>query len=138
MPENPPYEGPDAKLIGRFANPHEELDYQVQLVAENFSVLDERTGKADYARLQFSYFPGDWCVDRESLSAYLLCFRQERMSLEKAAGRIVRDFAEAVDPHQLRLEASFCSRDGLEATLVVPWPSPEEDEEDEPWREKED
>ena len=138
MPDYPSYNDPQAKLIARFPNPNEELDYQIQLQAENFSVLDPESGKPAYASLKFYYFPAAYCVDHPSLAAYLLCFRQERMTVEAAAARIVGDFAEAVNPHQMRLEAAFASRDGIEATLVVPWPAPDEDEEKEPWQDDED
>ena len=68
MPDYPSYSDPQHRLIARFANPHEDLDYQVKLVAENFSVLDPESGKPAYATLEFSYFPGEWWVDHPALA----------------------------------------------------------------------
>ena len=131
MSEQPLYQDPQGKMIDRFPNPHEDLDYQIELQAEMFSVLDPESGKPCYANLNFGYFPGEWCVEHPSLALYLLSYRQERMSMEMAIGRIAKDFAEEVDPNQLRLEATFVSRDGIAAKLIVPWPSPDEEEDDE-------
>ena len=130
--EAPSYDQPESGILEFFPNPHEDLEYQVKFSCEIFTCLHPTTGKPDFAQLEFLYVPDERCVDVASLSRYLLAYRQEKITVEAAAGRIVKDFTQIIDPRQMRLEATFMSREGIEVALVVTWPPEDEEDEDDP------
>src|SRR6266404_5837758 len=68
-PKSP--EGP----IECFPNRHPDRDYEIKIVAPEFTAVCPRTGQPDFATLTLVYVPDKLCLELKSLKMYLQSYR---------------------------------------------------------------
>lgn len=102
---------PDAELLRSGGNPVDET-----LVMQTFRSLCPVTGQPDYADIVIGYRGAR--IDRGSLLAYLIGFRQHPGFHEHCVERIFVDVDHACRPERLRVEARFTRRGGVDINPV--------------------
>ena len=79
-----------------------------------FSCLCPFSGLPDFAKIILKYIPGNSCIELKSFKYYLLSFRQVKIFHEHVVNRIMEDLVKVLDPVELKIEAIFNLRGGIE------------------------
>ena len=66
---------PDAAVLERVPNPHQDMAYCIRFAAPEFTSLCPLTGQPDFAHLVIDYAPGETIVESKSLKLFLGAFR---------------------------------------------------------------
>ena len=114
-------DGPSLELE-TFPNPKPERDYEIRLVAPEFTCLCPKTGQPDFATLRLRYVPEAKCVELKSFKLYLWSFRDRGVFHEAVTNRILDDLVAALSPRSMTLEAEFYVRGGITTTVVAEHP----------------
>ena len=81
---------------------------------DEFSCLCPFSGLPDFAKIILKYIPGNSCIELKSFKYYLLSFRQVKIFHEHVVNRIMEDLVRVLDPVELKIEAIFNLRGGIE------------------------
>src|ERR671910_2349064 len=100
-------------------NPHPDRDYEVSMVAEEFTCLCPMTGQPDFATIRIRYVPDRTCVELKSLKLYLWAFRDEGHFHEDVTNLILNDLVAATDPRRMTIEGEFNVRGGIRTVVRV-------------------
>jgi 7-cyano-7-deazaguanine reductase len=106
-------------LLETFENQFPDRDYDVQIVAPEFTSVCPRTGQPDFGTLTFTYRPNKKCVELKSLKFYLQSFRNQGIFYEHVTNTILDDLVAVVEPRRLIIEAAFNARGGMTATVIA-------------------
>ncbi|MDP8215977.1 MAG: preQ(1) synthase [Candidatus Kaelpia imicola] len=79
-----------------------------------FSCLCPFSGLPDFAKISLKYIPDRLCIELKSFKYYLLSFRQVKIFHEHAVNKIMEDLVKILDPVELKIEAIFNLRGGIE------------------------
>src|SRR3990172_7166104 len=66
---------PPSGPIKCFPNRHPDREYEIRIVAPEFTAVCPRTGQPDFATLTLTYVPGRWCLELKSFKLYLQGYR---------------------------------------------------------------
>lgn len=113
-----------APAVETFANKHPERDYEIKIVAPEFTALCPRTGQPDFATLTLTYVPDKLCLELKSLKLYLQSFRTQGIFHEDVTNRILNDLVKSCAPRRMTLEGAFNVRGGISTTVTVAYPAP--------------
>ena len=105
-----------------FENPHPNRDYEIEIVAPEFTSMCPKTGQPDFGTMTITYVPEAKCVELKSLKMYLQQFRNEGIFYENVTNSILDDFVAVVQPRQLTVVGSFTPRGGISTEVVVHYP----------------
>lgn len=113
-------DSPQPDLLIRMPNQEVEIAYEVEVVTNEFtSLCPLNLAQPDYATLIISYIPSRWCVELKSLKFYLVSFRQVPIFHEQVPTAILKALSELLEPHWLKVEATFTTRGGLTTTVTA-------------------
>jgi 7-cyano-7-deazaguanine reductase len=110
-------------LLETFDNQFPEREYQIEIVAPEFTSVCPRTGQPDFGTLRITYAPNMKCVELKSLKFYLQSYRSHGIFYEHVTNTILDDLAAVVEPRWMRIEAVFNARGGLTATVTARYSS---------------
>src|SRR5919201_266701 len=79
----------DRKLLETFENQFPDRDYQIEIVAPEFTSVCPRTGQPDFGTLTITYTPDRKCVELKSLKFFLQSYRNQGIFYENVTNRIV-------------------------------------------------
>jgi 7-cyano-7-deazaguanine reductase len=102
-----------------FENQFPDRDYQVEIVAPEFTSVCPKTGQPDFGTLTITYTPDKKCVELKSLKMYLQCFRNEGIFYEHVTNTILDDLVTVLQPRWLKIEAAFTARGGITTTVTA-------------------
>ena len=108
--------------IETFQNRHPERDYEIKIVAPEFTAVCPRTGQPDFATLTLTYVPDKSCLELKSLKMYLQSYRNRGIFHEHVTNEILNDFVKSCRPRRMTLMGEFNSRGGISTTITVDYP----------------
>jgi 7-cyano-7-deazaguanine reductase len=106
-------------LLETFENEFPDRDYQVEIVAPEFTSVCPKTGQPDFGTLTITYTPDKKCVELKSLKFYLQSFRNQGIFYEHVTNTILDDLAAVLVPRWLKIEAAFTARGGITTTVTA-------------------
>jgi 7-cyano-7-deazaguanine reductase len=106
-------------LLETFDNQFPDRDYQIEIVAPEFTSVCPRTGQPDFGTLAIAYTPNKKCVELKSLKHYLQSFRNQGIFYEHVTNTILDDLAAVIQPRFLKITAAFTARGGITTTVTA-------------------
>ncbi len=106
-------DSPDAAVLEKVNNPHQDIDCLVRFTAPEFTSLCPLTGQPDFAHLMIDYVPGEWLVESKSLKLYLGSFRNHGAFHEDCTIGIARRLVREIEPRWLRIGGYWYPRGGM-------------------------
>jgi 7-cyano-7-deazaguanine reductase len=106
-------------LLDTFENQFPDRDYQIEIVAPEFTSVCPKTGQPDFGTLTISYTPNRKCVELKSLKFYLHSFRNQGIFYEHVTNTILDDLVAVVEPRYMKIEAAFNARGGMTETVTA-------------------
>jgi 7-cyano-7-deazaguanine reductase len=106
-------------LLETFENQFPSRDYQIEIVAPEFTSLCPKTGQPDFGTITITYTPDKLCVELKSLKYYLQSYRNEGIFYEHVTNSIMDDLTAALAPRWLRIDAAFSARGGITTTVTA-------------------
>jgi 7-cyano-7-deazaguanine reductase len=100
-------------LLETFENQFPDRDYQIEIVAPEFTSVCPKTGQPDFGTLTITYTPNKRCVELKSLKMYLQRYRNEGIFYEHVTNTILDDLAAVLQPRWLKIEGAFTARGGI-------------------------
>ena len=108
----------DAKLE-RFENRTTHRKYLVEFSCPEFTCVCPKTGFPDFATINISYVPSDWCVELKSLKLYINGFRDKGVFHEDVTNQIMDDLVELLNPWEIRVEGDFNVRGNIKTVITA-------------------
>ncbi len=95
-------------LLETFENQFPDRDYQIEIVAPEFTSVCPKTGQPDFGTVTITYTPDKKCVELKSLKFYLQSFRNQGIFYEHVTNTILDDLVgrdpTALDENRSRLQ----------------------------------
>ena len=110
-------------LLETFENQFPARDYEIQIVAPEFTSVCPKTGQPDFGTVTITYTPDKKCVELKSLKFYLQSFRNQGIFYEHVTNTIMDDLVAVVQPRFMKIEAAFSARGGITETVTVKYVS---------------
>lgn len=107
-----------------FPNRHPDRDYEIKIVAPEFTAVCPRTGQPDFATLTLTYTPGTHCLELKSFKLYLQSYRNRGIFHEHATNAILDDLVKSCRPRRMTLVGAFNARGGISTTVTATYPAP--------------
>ena len=104
---------PDAAVLERVPNPHQDETYLVRFTQPEFTSLCPITNQPDFAHLVIDYAPGDWLIESKSLKLFLGSFRNHGAFHEDCTVGIGRRLVRCLTPRWLRIGGYWYPRGGM-------------------------
>jgi 7-cyano-7-deazaguanine reductase len=111
-------------LLETFENQFPDRDYQIEIVAPEFTSVCPRTGQPDFGTLTITYTPDKRCVELKSLKFYLQSFRNQGIFYEHVTNTILDDLVTVIEPRWMKIEAAFNPRGGMTETVTAKYTAP--------------
>jgi len=105
--------------LEKWANPHPERDYTIEVGFPEFTCLCPRSGYPDFATIKVNYIPDKYIVELKSLKLYLNKFRDQHISHESVTNRIFDDLRKLLKPRQLEVIGDFNPRGNVKTVIRV-------------------
>jgi 7-cyano-7-deazaguanine reductase len=105
-----------------FPNRHPDRDYEIRIVAPEFTAVCPRTGQPDFATLTLTYVPGSYCIELKSLKLYLQSYRNRGIYHEHVTNTILDDLVKSCAPRRMTLVGEFHARGGIGTTVTATYP----------------
>jgi 7-cyano-7-deazaguanine reductase len=105
-----------------FPNRHPERDYEIRIVAPEFTAVCPRTGQPDFATLTLTYVPDRFCLELKSFKLYLQSYRNKGIFHEHVTNVILDDFVKSCRPRRMKLVGEFNARGGIATTVTAEYP----------------
>src|SRR6185436_301585 len=106
-------------LLETFENQFPARDYQIEIVAPEFTSVCPKTGQPDFGTVTITYTPDKKCVELKSLKFYLQSFRNQGIFYEHVTNEIMDDLVAVVQPRFMKIEAAFSARGGISETVII-------------------
>jgi len=106
-------------LLETFENQFPGRNYDIKIVAPEFTSICPKTGQPDFGTLTFTYTPEAKCVELKSLKYYLQSFRNDGIFYENVTNRILDDLVAVLKPRQIQVVATFTARGGISTTITA-------------------
>ncbi len=111
------------QILETFANQFAERDYQIEIVAPEFTSVCPKTGQPDFGKITVSYIPNRLCVELKSLKMYLQSFRNDGIFYEMVTNTILDDLVGVTHPRHMKVVADFNARGGITETVTCKYAS---------------
>ena len=108
-----------SKELETFANPNPERDYEIEILAPEFTCLCPLSGQPDFAEIRLHYVPDQRCVELKSLKLYFWSYRDEGAFHEAVTNQILDDLVRALAPRRMTVTAIFNVRGGITTTVTA-------------------
>lgn len=107
------------RLLETFDNQFPARDYEIEIVAPEFTSVCPKTGQPDFGVLTIVYVPAARCVELKSLKFYLQSYRNEGIFYENVTNVIYDDLQAVLQPRRLCISAAFSPRGGITEKVTV-------------------
>ena len=102
-----------------FSNPSTDRDYEISIDFPEFTCKCPFSGYPDFATLKIIYQPNKKIIELKAIKLYLNNFREQKISHEEVANKIIDDFVLVADPKWMQLEADFNPRGNVHTVIRV-------------------
>ncbi|GMV81816.1 MAG: NADPH-dependent 7-cyano-7-deazaguanine reductase [Planctomycetota bacterium] len=106
-----------------FPNRHPGRDYEIRIVAPEFTAVCPRTGQPDFATLTLTYVPDALVMELKSYKLYLQSYRNRGIFHEHVTNAILDDLVKSCRPRRMTLEGAFNARGGIATTVTAVYPA---------------
>ena len=110
--------------VETFPNRHPDRDYEIKIVAPEFTAVCPKTGQPDFATLTLTYVPDELCMELKSFKMYLQSYRNRGIYHEHVTNAILDDFVKSCRPRRMTLVGEFNARGGISTTITANYPAP--------------
>ncbi len=110
---------PDANLLETFENPRLGRDYEIEIIAPEFTSLCPITGQPDFGTIRITYTPDKLCLELKSFKLYIFTFRDEGSFYENTVNQILDDIVEKIKPKRITVIGEFTVRGGIRTNVKV-------------------
>ena len=110
-------------LLETFENQFPARDYEIKIVAPEFTSVCPKTGQPDFGTVTITYTPDKKCVELKSLKFYLQSFRNQGIFYENVTNEIMDDLVAVIQPRFMKIESAFSPRGGITETVTVKYAS---------------
>jgi 7-cyano-7-deazaguanine reductase len=107
------------RQLETFENQFPDRDYQIEIIAPEFTSVCPRTGQPDFGTMTITYTPNKKCVELKSLKFYLQAFRNQGIFYEHVTNTILDDLVAVMEPRWIKVEAEFNARGGMTETVTA-------------------
>ncbi|MCB9026040.1 MAG: NADPH-dependent 7-cyano-7-deazaguanine reductase QueF [Bdellovibrionaceae bacterium] len=121
MTENKPYGqlAIEEATLEKFTNRTRHRNYTVDFSCPEFTCICPKSGFPDFATINITYIPDEWCVELKSLKLYINKFRDEKVFHEDVTNRILDDLVELLDPLEMEVKADFNVRGNIHTVVTA-------------------
>ena len=105
--------------VESFANRHPDRDYEIKIVAPEFTAVCPKTGQPDFATLTLLYVPDELCLELKSYKLYLQSYRNRGIFHEHVTNSILDDLVKSCRPRRMTLTGEFNARGGIATTVTA-------------------
>ena len=105
--------------LERFENRTRHRAYEIDFECPEFTCICPRSGFPDFATIEISYVPDEWCVELKSLKLYINGFRNEKIFHEDVTNRILDDLVKLLDPLHMTVTADFNVRGNIHTVVTA-------------------
>ena len=109
--------------VETFPNRHPDRDYEIKIVAPEFTAVCPKTGQPDFATLTLTYVPDALCMELKSFKMYLQSYRNRGIYHEHVTNAILDDFVKSCRPRKMTLVGEFNARGGISTTVTATYPA---------------
>ncbi len=109
--------------VETFPNRHPDRDYEIKIVAPEFTAVCPKTGQPDFAMLTLTYVPDELCMELKSFKMYLQSYRNRGIYHEHVTNAILDDFVKSCRPRRMTLVGEFNARGGISTTITAHYPA---------------
>ena len=106
-------------LLETFESQFPASDYEIEIVAPEFTSVCPKTGQPDFGTITITYTPDKKCVELKSLKFYLQSYRNQGIFYEHVTNEIMDDLVAVVQPRFMKIESAFSARGGITETVTV-------------------
>ncbi|MEO5378349.1 MAG: preQ(1) synthase [Magnetococcus sp. DMHC-6] len=106
-------------MLETFANPYPDRDYQIVMTCPEFTCVCPKTGQPDFAEIQVTYIPDQFCVELKSLKLYLWSFRDKGAFHEAITNQILNDLIAITQPRSMTVVGKFNVRGGIQTIVTA-------------------
>ena len=96
-------------------------DYEIEIVASEFTSVCPKTGLPDFGKLVLRYVPDQRCLELKSYKMYLLAYRDLGIFQENVVNRVLQDVVKAARPKMATVIGDFSPRGGLGTIVTATW-----------------
>jgi 7-cyano-7-deazaguanine reductase len=104
-------------VLEQWPNPEPGRPYLVSMDLPEFTCLCPRSGFPDFALITVRYQPRDWIVELRSLKLYINGYRDQAISHEAVANKILDDLVALLQPRWMRVTADFNVRGNIKTVV---------------------
>lgn len=119
---NPNDAATDSGPVESFPNRHPDRDYEIKIVAPEFTAVCPKTGQPDFATLTLVYVPDAACLELKSYKMYLQSYRNRGIYHEHVTNSILDDLVKSCRPRRMTLTGEFNARGGITTTVTATYP----------------
>lgn len=113
----------DSGPVETFPNRHPDRDYEIKIVAPEFTAVCPKTGQPDFAVLTLVYVPDELCLELKSFKMYLQSYRNRGIYHEHVTNAILDDLVRSCKPRRMTLTGEFNARGGIATTVTASYSS---------------
>ena len=111
---------PQPKLLTVMPNPYADRDYDIEVVAPEFTALCPlNPGQPDFATITIKYVPDKLIIEFKSLKLYLTSYRTVMTFYEESTNRILDDLVKAVKPKSMEIVSEWNIRGGMSTRITA-------------------
>jgi len=112
-------DSPQPKLLTAMPNPYPGRDYQIEVVAPEFTALCPiNPGQPDFATITIRYVPDKSIIEFKSLKLYLTSYRTVSTFYEESTNRILDDLVRAISPKSMEITSEWNIRGGMSTRIT--------------------
>ena len=100
-------------------NGYPERDYLIALSIPEFTCLCPRSGFPDFATINIRYIPDQKIVELKSLKLYINGYRDQYISHENTANKILSDLVDLLDPRWMEVVGDFSVRGNIKTVITA-------------------
>jgi 7-cyano-7-deazaguanine reductase len=104
-------------LLETFDNPHPQRDYEIKIVAPEFTSVCPKTGQPDFGTITLEYVADRFCVELKSWKLYLQSFRNDGIFYEDVTNVILDHLVAACAPRRMRVTSHWTPRGGITSEI---------------------
>ena len=105
------------ELLETFDNPHPRRDYEIKIVAPEFTSVCPKTGQPDFGTVTLEYVADRSCIELKSWKLYLQSFRNDGIFYEDVTNVILDDLVAACAPRRMRVTTAWTPRGGITSEI---------------------
>ena len=105
-----------------FENQFPDRDYQIEIVAPEFTSVCPKTGQPDFGTMTIVYTPDKKCIELKTLKFYIQSYRDVGIFHENAVNKILEDLVKVSAPRKMTVVGDFNPRGNIHTVVTASYP----------------